>query len=218
MLVLWYDPREDARPGHHSSELTVAQLVKPSAIIHLIAPPHEAELPPNLIRRLKMIASNHPHCDTRLACPSNRRPSLWPHTVCHTNQPHKLQPLARWQLLQRINRRAKCRIRQGNYSIPLPRELLQSLERRALICVGKPGMANNRFWCTLHTQTILPSTNRLECATHRQLVLKGKECQTRSALRPRDALLVAIGGKGSIEWIIHLAPAIRQGATSQCPE
>ena len=24
MLVLWYDPREDARPGHHSSQLTVA--------------------------------------------------------------------------------------------------------------------------------------------------------------------------------------------------
>ena len=214
MLVLWYDPREDACPGHHCSQLTIAQVVKPSAIIHLIAPPHEAELPPNLIRRLEMIASNHPHRDTRLACPSNRRPSLWPHTVCHTNQPHKLQPLARWQLLQRINWRAKRRIRQGNHPIPLPRELLQSLDRRALIRTRKPRMTNDHLWRALYTQAILPSANCLECATHRQLVFKGKECQTCSALRPRDALLVAISGKGSIEWIVHFAPAIRQSAAS----
>ena len=98
--------------------------------------------------------------------------------------------------------------------MPLPRELLQSLERRALICTRKPRMTNDRLWCTLYTQAILPSANRLECATHRQLMLKGKERQTCSALRPRDALLIAIGGKGSIEWIVHLASAIGQGAAS----
>ena len=93
--------------------------------------------------------------------------------------------------------------------MPLPRELLQSLERRALICTRKPRMTNDCLWRTLYTQAILPSANCLECATHRQLVFKGKERQTRPALRPRDALLITIGGKGSIEWIIHLAPAIR---------